>query len=85
MLLSLAAPITVYGTDTGKDWYCSNPKEHAKYEKHLQRHLDNSADVITEKLDKIYSNPALSNAEKKAKTLKILEKYLSKMKAGVGD
>ena len=83
--MTFTTPIITNGGETGKDWYCSDPKAHTQYEEHLRRHLDHSAEAITDTLDKIYSDPALTKEEKKAKTMAVLDKHLSKMKAGMGD
>lgn len=85
LVMTVTTPIITNGEDAGKDWYCSDHETHAKYEKHLKRHLDHSVEAITDKLDKIYSDQALSKDEKKKETLAILDKHLSKMKAGLGD
>lgn len=84
-VMTFTGPIISNGGDSGKDWYCSDPEAHAQYEKHLKRHLDHSVEAITDTLDKIYSDPALTKEEKKKKTLAVLDKHLSKMKAGMGD
>lgn len=81
----LAFPLVASGDDTGRDWYCSEPEEHARYEKHLKLHLDYEAEAITRMLEKIYSDSSLSTEQKKQKTLTIINEYLSKIKAGVGD
>ncbi|PHR26250.1 MAG: hypothetical protein COA36_12610 [Desulfotalea sp.] len=83
--MAIATPLITKGEDTGQDWYCSNPKAHAQYEKHLIRHLNHAAEAITEKLDKIYSDPALSQEEKKTQTMHVLEWHLAKMQDGQGD
>jgi hypothetical protein len=85
IIMTATTPIITFGENVGEDWYCSDHEAHAKYEKHLKRHLDHSAKAITDTLDKIYSDQALSKEEKKAKTLAVIDKHLSKMKAGLGD
>jgi hypothetical protein len=89
LVLAFAAPLLSNGKDTGKDtgkdWYCSDPAAHAQYEKHLKTHLDKSAEVISDALEKIYSNPNLSKEEKKVQVIDVLDKYLAKKKIGMGD
>lgn len=85
IVMALTTPIITHGGEAGKDWYCPDHEEHVQYQKHLKHHLDKAAEAITETLDKIYSDPALSKDEKKAKTIVVLDKYLSRMKAGIGD
>jgi hypothetical protein len=85
LVLAFAAPLLSNGDETGKDWYCTDPAAHAQYEKHLKTHLNKSSEAITETLEAIYSNPKLTKEEKKAQTLDVLNKHLSKMKAGIGD
>jgi hypothetical protein len=84
-VIALALPVISSGDDTGRDWYCSEPEAHALYEKHLKTHLDNDAEVITNKLEKIFSDSSLTPELKHAKTHHILNKYLSKINAGIGD
>ena len=83
--MAVTTPILTNAEKVGEDWYCSDHEAHVNYEKHLKRHLDHAAESITDKLDKIYSDQTLSKEEKKAKTLAVLDKHLSKMKAGMGD
>lgn len=85
LVMAVATPIITNAEKTGEDWYCDDHEAHAKYEKHLKRHLDHAAESITDTLDKIYSDQTLTKEEKKAKTLAVLDKHLSKMKAGLGD
>ena len=85
LIAMFAFPFVSSGDDTGRDWYCEEVEEHARYEKHLKLHLDNEAEAITMMLEKIYSDSSLSDAQKKEKTLDVLNDYLSKMKAGMGD
>ena len=85
IVMTCTTPIITHAGETGKDWYCSDHEGHAQYEKHLKQHLDNSAEAITDTLDKIYSDQTLSKEQKKEKTLAVLDKHLSKMKAGIGD
>lgn len=85
LVMVVTTPIISNAENVGEDWYCSDHEAHAKYEKHLKRHLDHAAETITDKLDKIYSDQTLTKEEKKAKTLSVLDKHLSKMKAGIGD
>lgn len=79
------SPMIASASDEGHDWYCSDPAAHKQYEKHLKQHLNHSSEVIAAKLDKIYGNPELSQEEKKVKTLDVLDTYLLRMKAGMGD
>ena len=85
IVMAFTTPIITHGGEAGQDWYCSDHEAHMQYEVHLKHHLDNAADAITETLDKIYSDQTLSKEEKKEKTLDVLDKHLSKMKAGIGD
>lgn len=87
IVIALTAPVLSLGSDLGHDWYCPDPTAHAQYKKHLKLHLDNGAETIADKLEKIYSDPAQSAEEKRAKTLDILNKELSKdqVGSGVGD
>jgi len=85
IVMAVTAPILTNAEKVGEDWYCSDHEAHVQYEKHLKRHLNHAAESITDTLDKIYSDQALSKKEKKAKTLAVLDKHLSKMKAGMGD
>lgn len=55
------------GSGLGHDWYCPDPATHAKYTKHLNLHLDHSAEAIAEVLDKIYNNPSLNTEQKHEK------------------
>lgn len=82
---ALALPVMSSGDDVGKDWYCSEPETHAKYEKHLKKHLDHDANIIVNKLEKIFSDSSLTTEQKHSKTLSVLKKYLSRAKAGLGD
>ena len=85
VVMTCTTPAITNEAESGQDWYCSDSEVHTQYEKHLKRHLDHSVEAITDILDKIYSDPALTKEEKKKKTLAVLEKHLSKMKAGTGD
>lgn len=85
IVMAVTTPILTNAEEVGKDWYCSDHEAHVQYEKHLKRHLDHAAVSITDTLDKIYSDQTLSKEEKKAKTLAVLDKHLSKVKAGMGD
>ena len=78
-------PAMASTSDTGHDWYCPDHEGHQQYEKHLKLHLNHSSDAIADKLDAIYSNSDFSSEEKKEKALHVIDKYLSKMKAGIGD
>ncbi|MGB3211373.1 MAG: hypothetical protein WBB19_11770 [Desulforhopalus sp.] len=82
---ALVFPVLSSGDDIGQDWYCSEPEAHAQYEKHLKTHLDHEADAITNRLEKIFSDSSLTAEQKHSKTLSVLNKYLSRIKAGVGD
>lgn len=83
----LAAPLISLGAgDLGRDWYCSEPEAHtSEYKKHVKRHIDRGANIIAEKLEKIYDDQSLTSEEKQAKTIEILNKYLLQAKAGRGD
>jgi len=83
----LTAPLILQGAgDTGRDWYCSEPEAHTgDYKEHLKLHIDRGANIIADKLEKIYNNKSLTSEEKQAKTIEILNKYLSQTKAGIGD
>lgn len=86
IIIGFATPLTSTGNEaSGQDWYCSNPKTHATYEVHLRKHIDHSAEAITERLDEIFNNGDLSREEKKAKTIDLLHKHLAKMELGTGD
>jgi len=85
VVIALAHPMLTTADNTGQDWYCSEPEDHAQYEKHLKLHLDHEAKIISQLLEKIYSDSSLSTEQKQEKTLSVLNKYLSKMKAGIGD
>lgn len=78
-------PAIASTSDTGHDWYCPDHEAHKQYEEHLKQHLNHSSDAITDKLDAIYSNSNFSPEEKKKKALHVIDKHLTKMKAGVGD
>ncbi len=87
IMMTLIAPLISLGAgDTGQDWYCSEPEAHtADYKKHLKLHIDSGAKIIADKLDKIYNSQSLTSEEKQAKTIEILNKYLLRAKAGMGD
>ena len=79
------SPMVASSSEKGHDWYCSDPAAHKQYEKHLNQHLSNSSELIAEKLEKIFSNSGLSQEEKKKKTMGVLDTYLLRMQAGMGD
>ncbi len=87
IILTLPAPIIAQGAgDTGRDWYCSDPKAHTSdYKKHLKLHIDHEADRIAAKLNNIYTNQTFTSKEKQAKTVEILNRYLLQAKVGMGD
>lgn len=86
IIIAFATPLTSTAQDkTGQDWYCSDPEAHTEYEAHLKKHIDHSAEAITERLDDIFNNSDLSREEKKAKTVDLLHRHLAKMKLGTGD
>ena len=87
IMIVLTAPLLSLGAgDTGRDWYCSDPKAHTgDFKKHLKLHIDRGADRIAGKLEKIYNNQSLTSEEKQAQTIEILNKYLFQVKAGMGD
>lgn len=87
ILIILAAPVFSFGVgDTGRDWYCSEPETHTDdYKQHLKLHIDHGADRIAAKLEKIFNNQSLTSKEKQVKTIEILNRYLVKAKAGMGD
>ena len=85
IVIALVSPMVSSGEDTGKDWYCSEPEAHSQYQKHLKLHIDHGAEVITEKLENIFSDSSLTREQKKTKAVHVLNKYLSKAKAGLGD
>jgi len=80
-----SSPAIASTRNNGQDWYCSDHEAHKQYEQHLKKHLSHSSDVIAEQLDAIYSNSDLSPDEKKVKALHLIDQYLSKMNAGIGD
>ena len=82
--LMLASPLMVSGAELGHDWYCPDHQGHISYVKHLQLHLDHESGVIADKLGEIYCNPSLTKEQKRAKTIDILNKYLSQEKVGSG-
>ncbi len=85
-VMAFMSPMVVKGGDTGKDWYCSEPEAHSQqYQKHVRLHIDHGAVFITEKLEKIFTDSTLTVEQKKTKTVGILNKYLSRAKAGMGD
>jgi acetone carboxylase gamma subunit len=79
------SPMLASASSEGHDWYCSDADAHKQYEQHLKLHLNHSAEDMAEKLDQIYSNQELSQEEKKVKMLSVLDAYLLRMKAGMGD
>ena len=89
VIASLVSPVISIGAsnkDLGRDWYCSEPEEHTQaYEKHLKMHIDSSAEAIANELQKIFCNQSLTADEKREKTVKVLNQYLSHIKAGMGD
>lgn len=82
---ALTLPVMSNGGEIGQDWYCSEPEAHVQYEKHLKTHLDHEAEAITNRLEKIFSDSSLTTEQRQAKTLNILNTYLSRIKAGMGD
>ncbi len=82
--LLLTVQVSAKAEPSGHDWYGSAP-EHKQYVKHLKHHLSHSGDAIAEKLDRIYNDPDLLPEEKKKRALRVLDNYLMKMRAGVGD
>ncbi len=85
IILSLVVPMTSMGAGTaGNDWYCSEPHTH-EYKKHTKQHIDKNAKIIAEKLEKIFIDHSLSTEERQVKTIEILNNYISKVKAGIGD
>ena len=85
IIMTITTPVMGSEKDAGQDWYCSDHETHMKYEKHLQQHLNKSAEAITETLAKIYSDSTLSTDEKKAQTIEVIDKYLTTKNIGVGD
>ncbi|MFT5697320.1 MAG: elongation factor P hydroxylase [Desulforhopalus sp.] len=85
IVMTFTTPILTMGDELGEDWYCKDHEVHAQYQKHLKHHLNRAAETITESLEKIYSDPELTKAEKQEKTLEVIDKHLSKMKNGIGD
>lgn len=81
------APLVSAGeADLDRDWYCSEPDAHtAQYESHLQKHIDHGAKEIATKLETVFSDQSLSKEEKLDKTVGILNRYLGRAKAGIGD
>lgn len=87
VMAALTAPLILQGAgDTGRDWQCSEAEVHTgDYKKHLKLHIDRGANIIADKLEKVYNNQSLTSEETQAKTIEILNKYLSQTKAGMGD
>lgn len=87
ILITLTAPVFSLGASvTGHDWYCLEPEAHTEnYKKHLKLHITHGADRIAAKLEKIFNNQSLTSKEKQVKTIEILNRYLVKAKAGMGD
>ena len=83
-LLTLASPLLSNGAELGHDWYCPDHEEHASYVKHLKLHLDHESGAIADMLGDVYCDPSLTKEQKRAKTIDILDKYLSKEKVGPG-
>ncbi len=82
--LTLASPLMLSGAELGHDWYCPDHKGHASYVKHLKLHLEHESGAIADMLGGIYCDPSLTKEQKRAKTIDILNKYLSKEKVGPG-
>ena len=56
IIIAFATPLVSTGSEEGHDWYCSDKETHTKYESHLKKHIDHSAEAITEKLAVIFCN-----------------------------
>lgn len=88
-ILSLTSPVisnAAGNKDLGKDWYCSDPEEHtADYQKHVKHHIDQGAEFIAGELEKIFANQSLTANDKHEKTVEVLNRYLLKVKSGIGD
>lgn len=83
-LLALASPLMVSGAELGHDWYCPDHEGHASYVKHLKLHLEHESGAIADMLADIYGDPSLTEEQKRAKTMDVLNKYLGKEKVGPG-
>lgn len=84
IVIAFAFPLLSGGKEKGHDWYCPDPAGHESYVKHLKLHLDHEAGAIADLLGEVYCDASLTKEEKRAKTIKILDKYLSKEKVGPG-
>lgn len=83
-LLTLASPLVSSGEKLGQDWYCPDHEGHVGYVKHLKLHLDHESEAIADMLGGIYCDPSLTKEQKRAKTIDILNKYLSQERVGPG-
>ena len=84
VVIMFAFPLFSIGKEMGRDWYCPDPAGHKSYVKHLKLHLDHEAGAIADMLGEVYCDASLTKEEKRAKTINILDKYLSKEKVGPG-
>jgi hypothetical protein len=85
VVIALASPVVSKATDhLGHDWYCPDPKAHAEYEKHRKMHMENDAEIIVDRLDKVYNDSALTAEQKRAQALEILKKDPSELAKGKG-
>lgn len=83
-IIALVSPLVSSGKEMGHDWYCPDHEGHARYVKHLKLHLEHESGAIADMLGAIYCDPSLTKEQKRAKTIDILDKYLSKEKVGPG-
>ena len=84
IVIAFAFPLISGGKEKGHDWYCPDHKGHASYVKHLKIHIDHEAGDIADMLGAVFCDASLTKAEKRTKTIDLLQKYLSKEKVGPG-
>ena len=87
IIMTFAAPALSSGENTGQDWYCAKPGEHAQYINHRRLHIDHEAEVAATLLEQIYSDKSLSAEQRHIKTVHILKQDLSNvsLEKGIGD
>lgn len=84
-ILFLSMPLVAIGAETGHDWYCPEEESHKQYVKHLKQYHKHDSAEIADRIAEIYSKKDLSEAEKRAETVKTIDRYLHYLDLGQGD
>lgn len=84
-ILSFSVPILSIASETGHDWYCPEPKAHEHSAKHFKDYHSQDADKLAGMIAEVYQDTSLNDDQKKGKTVKIVNKYLTHIYLGEGD